>query len=150
MMVTGSSAPHHAGRCAASGWHHRATFIFVFAQDGRLLIQRRSHDKDLYSGYYDLAAGGVVAAGETYACCAYREIEEELGIVDHALEEQRGFYYEDAHSRCFGQIYRCCHDGPFCLPTEEISAAFFSTSADLSHWSPTSPDTHYAFSLLYD
>ncbi len=127
---------------------HRATFIFVFATDGRLLIQRRSADKDLYPSYYDLAAGGVVAAGEDYARCACREAEEELGISDHPLEEQREFYYEDADSRCFGRIYHCRHDGPFRLQTAEISEAFFVAKAQLNRWSPLSPDTRYAFARL--
>ena len=55
---------------------HRATYILVFDPRGRLLIQKRTPDKDIYPGYFDAAAGGVVLAGETYEESAAREAKE--------------------------------------------------------------------------
>ena len=71
---------------------HRATYIFVMDGGGRILVQRRTDTKDLFPGYYDLAAGGVVAAGESYEECAVREAEEELGIRDTPLVERFDFH----------------------------------------------------------
>ncbi len=36
--------------------------------------------KAIYPGYWDVAAGGMVLATETYAESAARELEEELGV----------------------------------------------------------------------
>ena len=44
---------------------HRASYILVFNAAGALFIQKRTSTKDVYPGYWDVAAGGVVQAGET-------------------------------------------------------------------------------------
>ena len=40
---------------------HRACYILVFNRQGELFIQMRTRSKDIYPGYWDLAAGGVVS-----------------------------------------------------------------------------------------
>lgn len=104
---------------------HRATYILVFDSGGRLLVQRRTADKDLYPGYYDVAAGGVVLAGESYEEAAVREAEEELGIEATPLEGRFDFYFEDGSTRVWGRVFSCVHDGPFALQAEEIESAEF-------------------------
>src|SRR3954447_5289866 len=59
---------------------HRCTFIVVRNTAGEVLIHRRSEDKDLWPGRWDLACGGVVTAGEAWEPAARRELAEELGI----------------------------------------------------------------------
>src|SRR5262245_39455024 len=59
---------------------HRSTYILVFNSSGDLFVQKRTLTKDIYPGYYDPVAGGVVLAGESYEAGAVRELEEELGI----------------------------------------------------------------------
>ena len=44
---------------------HRSVGIAVMSSDDRLLIHRRSLDKDVWPGWWDIAAGGVVLSGET-------------------------------------------------------------------------------------
>ena len=51
------------------------------ARDGRLLVHRRADDKDVWPGRWDLAVGGVVAAGEDYDTAAVREVAEEIGVT---------------------------------------------------------------------
>jgi 8-oxo-dGTP pyrophosphatase MutT (NUDIX family) len=64
---------------------HRSTYILVFNSQGQLYVQKRTLTKDLFPGYYDPAAGGVVLAGESYEESARRELEEEMGIRDVPL-----------------------------------------------------------------
>ena len=47
--------PRH--RVRSENLPHRATYIFVFDRQGRVLVQRRTAIKDIYPGHYDLAAG---------------------------------------------------------------------------------------------
>ncbi|MGH2635460.1 MAG: GNAT family N-acetyltransferase [Actinomycetota bacterium] len=60
---------------------HRCTYVLVLDPQGRLYVHRRSETKDVYPGSFDVCAGGVNAAGESYDDCARRELEEELGVV---------------------------------------------------------------------
>ena len=131
---------------------HRATCIFVFDRRGRVLVQRRTAIKDIYPGFYDLAAGGVVAAGESYEQCAEREAEEELGIRDTALAPEFDFYYGDALNRCFNRVFTCVHDGPFALQPEEVQSVKFHTVEEIAggNIAPVTPDTLLAFNRLLE
>ena len=142
--------PRH--RVRSENLPHRATFIFVFDRRGRVLVQRRTTIKDVYPGQYDLAAGGVVAAGESYEECAEREAAEELGIRGAALEAKFDFYYEDERSRCFGRVFTCVHDGPFALQPEEVESVAFHTVEEIAAGgiAPITPDTRMALDRLLD
>lgn len=131
---------------------HRATYIFVFDREGRVLVQRRTASKDLYPGYYDLAAGGVVAAGESYATCAEREAFEELGIRGSALVRRFDFYFGNRHTRCFGRAYTCVHEGPFTLEAEEVESVRFHSAREIADGvvAPITPDSRHAFERLMD
>src|SRR4051794_16615855 len=59
---------------------HRAVFVAVFSSAGQVLVQRRSEAKDLWPGWWDIGAGGVVGSGEGFDAAARRELREELGI----------------------------------------------------------------------
>ncbi len=142
--------PRH--RVRSENLPHRATFIFVFDRRGRVLVQRRTTIKDVYPGQYDLAAGGVVAAGESYEECAEREAAEELGIRGAALEAKFDFYYEDERSRCFGRVFTCVHDGPFALQPEEVESVAFHTVEEIAAGgiAPITPDTRMALDRLLE
>jgi len=104
---------------------HRACYILVFNRSGQLFVQKRTPTKDVYPGYYDVAAGGVVLAGESYEAAAERELSEELGIDGIPLTHCFDHYYEDASNRVWGRIFRCRHEGPFILQEEEIESGGF-------------------------
>jgi len=59
---------------------HRATHIFVFRSDSRLLIHKRTDDKEEFPGVWTSSASGHVSAGEDYDAAAPRELFEELGL----------------------------------------------------------------------
>ena len=73
-------------RMRAENLRHRSVAIIVTGSDGRLLVHRRADDKDLYPGWWDIAAGGVVGAGEDHDSAAARELAEELGVTGVALD----------------------------------------------------------------
>ena len=142
--------PRH--RVRSENLPHRATCIFVFDRRGRVLVQRRTATKDLYPGFHDLAAGGVVAAGESYERCAEREAAEELGIRDTALAPKFDFYYEDERNRCFSRVFTCVHDGPFTLQPEEVESVKFHPVEAIAGGgvAPVTPDTLVAFNRLIE
>ena len=63
----------------------RCTYVLVRNAVGEILVHRRTETKDVHPGAYDVFAGGVCAAGESYDDCVRREVAEELGVVEAEL-----------------------------------------------------------------
>lgn len=124
------------------GLIHRAAYILVFNDQGELFLQKRTPSKDIYPCYWDMAAGGVVLAGESYKVTARRELQEELGIsarLRHLCDQ----YYEEPGNRVWGRIFTCTHNGPFTLQAAEIDAGRFIAPqliAALNEVEPVTPD----------
>jgi isopentenyldiphosphate isomerase len=98
---------------------HRCVYVLVFNTQGDLFIHLRTPTKDVYPSHWDVAVGGVLAAGEDYAQGVGREVKEEIG-VDVAVEPLFLFHYTDVKNVAQGMVYRAVHDGPFQLQAEEI------------------------------
>lgn len=90
---------------------HRVAFVLVRRSDSRVLIHRRSDDKDLWPGWWDIAIGGVVASGESYDDAAARELNEEAGIDVVPRFVSTGTY-EDDDVALVAHCYEVLHDGP--------------------------------------
>ena len=98
---------------------HRCVYILVFDAAGNLFVHLRTADKDVYPAHWDVAVGGVLAAGESFDAGARREIREELGI-EAEPERLFPFRYADAANFADAWAYRIGHGGPFRLQPEEI------------------------------
>ena len=125
---------------------HRAAYILVYNSMGELFVQKRTMSKDIYPGYYDIAAGGVVQAGETYEESAQRELTEELGITDTPLNTLFDFFYKDAGNQVWGRVFSCCYDGPLALQVEEVESGAFLGLAEirrLAEYETFTPDSLY-------
>lgn len=131
---------------------HRSVGIAVLSSDGRLLIHRRSFDKDVWPGWWDIAAGGVVASGETYEDAARRELHEEIGLTDADLDTeleligQARFVDDNVAELCRG--YRVVHDGPFTFPDGEVIEARWVTFAELAEMRAVHPFLPDSIALL--
>jgi len=116
----------------ATGLRHRAVHILVFNDLGQLFLQKRSMKKDLNGGLWDTSAAGHVDAGEDYDISAIREIEEELGIGEAALEPLFKLPATAAIGMEFIQVYRCRHNGPFNLAADEIDEGDWFSVAEIA------------------
>ena len=103
----------------------RGTYILLFNSAGELCVHRRTLSKAIYPGYWDVAAGGMVLASETYAESAARELEEELGVGGVELTAHDHFYFEDTDSRLWCSAFSAVWDGPLRLQPEEVLEARF-------------------------
>lgn len=126
VVRTVTRAEMRAGRL-----QHRAVSIAVFGTDGRLLVHRRADTKDVWPGMWDIAAGGVVGAGEQYDEAARRELAEELGIEVPDMEFVGEGRFADESVALIGRGYRCTHDGPFTFTDGEIAEVRWVDAAAL-------------------
>ena len=103
----------------------RGTYIMLFNSAGELCVHRRTLSKAIYPGYWDVAAGGMVLASETYAESAARELEEELGVSGVELTAHDHFFFEDPGNRLWCSAFSAVWDGPLILQPEEVLEARF-------------------------
>ena len=62
------------------GLWHRAAHIWIYNSHGKILLQLRAENKELYPNMWDISAAGHVSAGEKPIISALREMEEEIGL----------------------------------------------------------------------
>jgi len=62
------------------GLLHRGVHIFLVNPDGRLLVQKRSRQRDNYPLAFDCSVSEHVKASEDYLQAAMRGLQEELGL----------------------------------------------------------------------
>lgn len=111
----------HRGIIHARGLMHRSAQVLLFNSRGELFLQKRSMNKDEFPGLWDSSAAGHLNPGESYAQCARRELEEELGISEAGELEQLCRLPASARTgfeHC--TVFCCHHDGPLTLQAEEV------------------------------
>lgn len=121
---------------------HRCVYLLV-VHDGRLLVHRRAGDKDIWPGRWDVAAGGVVGAGESWEAAARRELAEELG-VEAELRPVGAGAWDGEEAAVVGRVYLAEHPGPFAFDDGEVVEARFVDGDELDEllesqaWCPDS------------
>ena len=137
--------PHRGGQMRAQRLPHRSTYILVFNAQGALYVQKRTMTKDVFPGYYDPAAGGVVLAGESYEESAQRELYEEMGIRDVPLTPLFTFYFADERTRVWGRVFTCVYEGALVLQPEEVESGNLPVAEILRRpqTAPYTPDGMY-------
>lgn len=80
-------------RChEGEGLLHQAISVYLFDDEGRLLIQRRSEHKPLWPGFWSNSCCSHPRAGEPLDDAAHRRVREELGF-EAALSRVFTFQY---------------------------------------------------------
>lgn len=105
----------------------RGTYILLFNSAGELCVHRRTLSKAIYPGYWDVAAGGMVQADESYVESAARELEEELGVSGVELTAHERFFFDQPDNRLWCAVFSAVWDGPLTLQPEEVIEARFLT-----------------------
>ncbi len=98
---------------------HRAVHILLFNDKKQLLLQKRSLKKDQNKGLWDSSAAGHVDPGESYAACADRELQEELGISTELTPVFKLSASPETGME-FVQVFFGQHTGPFVPAVDEI------------------------------
>ncbi len=132
---------------------HRACYILVFNSHNKIFVQKRTQSKDVYPGYYDIATGGVVLAGETYEESAQRELAEEIGAKNIPLLRRFDFFHQDSHCRVWGRVFSCIYDGKIILQKEEVESGDYYTIEEiikLKDKKSFTPDGLYVLSRYMD
>lgn len=128
------------------GLYHRIVRIMVEDDQGRILLQKRSADMELYPNCWGESGSGHVDAGETYDHAAVRELKEEVGIKGLPLKaianyQTHGTYQGRILNR-FNRVYRArfTQDTPMHADREEVSDVQWFTLATIRELIANHPD----------
>ena len=139
----GSKARLHAGE----GLLHRAFSVFLFDQQRRLLVHRRSAAKPLWPGYWTNSCCSHPRRGEALETAVFRRIHEELGVEVTVIEASHRFEYR-ARYESVGSEHELCHVFLAQLPIgaspvvhpEEISDWCWLHTTEVDHWMVSYPE----------
>ena len=120
------------------GIRHRAFVVFLFADDGMLLLQKRTAAK-LGGDRWDVSATSHVRGDESYFMAIKRCLRHELGIREsvspqyllaYTYQEQMGGWAENEHCSVFTIDYQ----GPIQENLHEVDEIRWMTPDSLGHW----------------
>jgi isopentenyl-diphosphate delta-isomerase len=127
-----SKADCHDG----AGVLHRAFSLFLFNEDGELLLQQRGSDKRLWPGFWSNSCCSHPRRGESLAVATSRRLSDELNIMAE-LEHIYQFCYQ-AEFGGAGSENELCHvfvggiDGEVRPNDSEIASVRFISQGDLN------------------
>ncbi|MFZ2198926.1 MAG: NUDIX domain-containing protein, partial [Thermodesulfovibrionales bacterium] len=104
---------------------HRVVHVLVFDKKGRLLLQRRSLNKDVAPGKWDTSVGGHVNPGEDILEAAKREMNEELGISDCGPDFLYTYLFSNNVESELVSTFSCIYNGKFFFNKDEIDEIAF-------------------------
>ena len=115
---------------------HKAVRVFVIDNEEKLLVKKRSADKDIYPSYWEFGVGETVTRDERYESAAIRGLDEELGIIYVSnIQLIRSFLfklkYRSPNYNANFKVYRHLHNGKLKLAQEETEAAKFLTASEV-------------------
>jgi isopentenyl-diphosphate delta-isomerase len=105
LLILVNEKDEEVGHLAKAACHdgdgvlHRAFSIFVFNDDGDLLVQRRSREKRLWPGYWSNSCCSHPRRGEVLAEAVHRRLHEELGMTSDLA-----FLYKFGYFARFGDL----------------------------------------------
>ena len=147
----------------AQGWRHRAVHVLVFNRAGEVFLQKRSMSKDMSPGLWDSSCSGHLDAGEDYDAAAWRELQEEIGLLVEPVGGNRGVgaprlqlkrWVRVAACEETGQefvwVYQLEAEGPFTLCPDEIERGEWIAPDELNRRIAARPEDYCpAFRLIW-
>lgn len=100
---------------------------------GRVFFQQRAFTKSTFGGYYDIAVGGHISAGETPLCSVIREIHEEVGLelTENDLvflgSLRKSDYFAEGPDREIGRVFLHICENPDFHVGEEVEQMVYIT-----------------------
>lgn len=120
----------------ANGIWHRTSHVWLLRKKAgklKILLQKRTLNKDSFPGCYDISSAGHIPAGVDFVSSALRELKEELGITaspqdlifcgDRRITADALFHGQEFHDRQHSRVFIMWCDldeDQFVLQPEEV------------------------------
>ena len=113
---------------------HRAARVIILNKEKKILVQKRSMNKDIYPGLWDFGVAGTVVNSDSYESTAIRELEEETAITGISEEQLKSsflfktIFHSPIHN-IICRIYSLVYDGKIELLDGEVDEVKFLEAA---------------------
>ncbi|MEM8768939.1 MAG: NUDIX domain-containing protein [Pseudomonadota bacterium] len=131
----------------AQGLWHKSAQVFLFDAEGRLILQKRSADKDVCPGLWDQSAAEHLKPGESWLEGALRGLEEELGVTGITLTALGDPFHGrldqpelGIHDYELQQAFRGRWDGALDPDPVEVAEVRALAIEELTNWARRSPE----------
>ncbi|HLD85604.1 MAG TPA: NUDIX domain-containing protein [archaeon] len=118
---------------------HRACYVILEDNKGRLMLQKRSNTVRNYPGQCTASATGHVDYGETYEEAAHREMEEEIG-VNVKLKKIGKFKKVDNICNVWATLFLGKYNGSFKIDEKAVAEVRFFTCHEIRHTMKEHPE----------
>lgn len=112
---------------------HPVVHLHVFNSAGALYLQKRNMDKDIQPGKWDTSVGGHVDYGEEIPEALYREVCEELGIIEFEPKFVTRYKFVSKQEAELVNVYFAIYDGDIQPDPGEISEGKFWSIAEIKN-----------------
>ncbi len=113
------------GEChSGSKLLHPVVHLHVFNSKGELFLQKRPTWKDIQPGKWDTSVGGHIDLGENVEQALYREVREELNIIDFTPVKLDSYIFESTREKELVYAYKTVYDGKI-VPSNELDGGRF-------------------------
>lgn len=104
---------------------HPVVHLHVFNSLGEIYLQKRNENKDIQPGKWDTSVGGHVDYGEKIPEALYREVREELGILDFTPRLITRYKFISKQEAELVHVFITIYDGEINPDPSEISEGRF-------------------------
>jgi isopentenyl-diphosphate delta-isomerase len=132
-----------------NGMLHRAFSVFIFNNNGKMLLQQRALNKYHSGGLWSNACCSHPEPGEETATAAVRRLKEEMGIETH-LYKLFDFVYKAEFNNGlteyeFDHVFAGEYDGVISLAAEEAAAFCFEDMEKIESLLQQNPQEYTAW-----
>lgn len=134
------------------GLLHRASDVFVLDGKGRIFIQRRSFEKLIGPGLWDVSAAEHLKPGENYKEAAVRGVKEELGVkaldIEKIGEREQRYDFGELQDNEKVQAFKCTFKGKIKIDKDEIEEGKWVSKKELLEETQKNPEKFTPWVLL--
>ena len=120
--------------------NYRVVNILVINSKNEIVLAQRSKNKKYFGGCYFFSVGGHVKANESYEEAAYRELKEELGIINEKLQAIAHFSPNETGTSSFSMLYFLKYNGAFIIDKNEIEQMKAFKKSELEELLSSNPE----------
>lgn len=116
---------------------HRASKVIVLDGKGKFLVQKRSLNKDLFPGLWELGVGETVKSGDSYESAAMNGLKDEVGVIGVSnIELKHSLLFKlrcgSAQNNAHYKVYLLNHHGKILTKSEEADEIKFLSLDDVN------------------